>query len=160
MAARRPPLAEARSELERYAQRGVFRSFSEARTPSGSAEFRFIWLWNLPFYLRFDPAQRAITFPKLLPNVKSGSHLDASLKAFFKDCSSTDRPEHRRVDPKRASIRYSNRRGTVTLTLTAERGQSAYAVKRAINLVNELFVGFLNLRYPEYLVANFHLPEE
>jgi len=39
-------------------------------------------------------------------------------------------------------------------------GDYEYAVKRAINLVNELFVGFLNLRYPEYMIKAFRLPEE
>jgi hypothetical protein len=160
LAAHSKSLGVVRAELERYAQRGVFRSFSEKPGPKGSTEFRFNWLWNLPFCLQFDPARRAIVFRKLLPNVAAGSDLNAALKAFLEECASADRPEHRRIDPKRLAIEYSNRRGSVTLTFIVARGQYEYGVRRAINLVNELFVGFLNLRYPRYMVSSFDLPEE
>lgn len=149
-----------RSELERYARRGVFRSFSDIGVSKQSAEFRFNWLWNLPFHLSFDEKRGAIAFKKLLPNIEPGSDLATGVKAFLKEYSSPDRPAHRRIDPERVAVRYSNRRGTVALTFVVARGQYGYGVERAINLVNELFVGFLNLRYPEYMAANFHLPEE
>jgi hypothetical protein len=82
------------------------------------------------------------------------------LKAFLKDCSSAGRPGHRRIDRDQVSVRFSNRRGTVSLSFLVTGGDYEYAVKRAINLVNELFVGFLNLRYPEYMIKAFRLPEE
>ncbi len=149
-----------RSELERYAERGVFGSFSETPASNGSADFRFNWLWKLPFHLSFDSGREAITFKKLLPDVAPGSGLDADIKAFLKDCSSLERPEHRRIDRKQLTVRYSNRRGSVSLTFQITGGDYEYAVKRAIALVNELFVGFLNMRYPEYMVKAFRLPEE
>jgi hypothetical protein len=160
VAKRSQPLGVVRGELERYAQRGVFRSFSETSGSKGSAEFRFNWLWNLPFRLSFDPGRRAILFKGLLPGVKAGSELDRGLKAFLAECSSADRPEHRRIDPKRVAVQYLNRRSTVSLEFVVARGQYEYGIKRAINLVNELFIGFLNLRHPEYLVVHFGLPEE
>lgn len=88
------------------------------------------------------------------------SDLNADIKAFLKGCSSDARPEHRRLDPKRVAVRYSNRRGSASVTLQVVAGDYEYAVKRAINLVNELFVGFLNVRYPEYMIRAFRLPEE
>jgi len=160
VAARKKPLAIVRDELARYAERGVFGSFSETRASDGTAEFKFNWLWKLPFRLTFDPKRQVIIFKKLLPDVEPGSDLDAALKAFLKECSSASRPEHRRVDPEQISVQYANRRGTISLTFRAVAGDYEYTVQRAINLVNELFVGFLNLCYPAYMAKVFHLPEE
>jgi hypothetical protein len=160
VAARRKPLSIVRAELERYAERGVFGSFSETGATNGSVDFRFNWLWKLPFHLTFDAKRQAITFKKLLPEVAPGSDLDAGVKAFLKGCSSADRPEHRRVDRDRLTVGYRNRRGTVSLTFRVPGVDYEYAVRRAIYLVNELFVGFLNLRYPEYMIKAFRLPEE
>jgi hypothetical protein len=159
VASRKKPLSIVRAELERYAERGVFGSFSETDASNGSVDFRFNWLWKLPFHLTFDPARHAITFRKLLPDVEPGSDLDAGVKAFLKDCWSADRPEHRRIDRDRLTVSYTNRRGTASLTFRV-LGDYEYAVRRAMNLVNELFVGFLNLRYPEYMIKAFRLPEE
>jgi len=160
VAGRKKPLVVVRTELERYAERGVFGSFSETVAKSGSVEFRFNWLWKLPFHLTFDSKPQTLTFKKLLPDVEPGSDLDAGLKAFLKDCSSAERPEHRRIDRERVSVRFSNRRGAVSLTFRVTGFDYEYAVNRAINLVNELFVGFLNLRYPEYMIKAFRLPDE
>jgi len=160
VAARKKPLSIVRSALARYAERGVFGSFSEAAGANGNAEFRFNWLWKLPFHLTFDSERGSITFKKLLPDVEPGSPLDADIKSFLKECSSDDRPEHRRLDREQVLVRYSNRRGSVSLTFLITGGDYEYAIRRAINLVNELFVGFLNLRYPDYMVKAFRLPEE
>ncbi len=147
-------------QLETYAQRGVFRSFSQVGARGQQAEFRFHWLWNLPFHLTFDGERRAFSFRRLLVNVAPGSELDLGIKSFIKDCCSPERPAHRRLDPKRLAVRYANRRGTVTVTFVVVGNDYEYGVKKAINLVSELFIGLLNARYPEYLTENFGLPED
>ena len=91
------------SVLESYARRGVFRSFHRAGT-----EFRFHWLWNLPFRLTLDARTATIAFPALITDVIRGSELDHSLKDFIRGCCQPDRPRHRRIDPARVSILYSN----------------------------------------------------
>ena len=143
-------------ELRQYARRGVFRSFSR----TAAAEYRFRWLWNLPFRVGFDTARGALWFRRLLPAIEAGSALEAELKAFVRNCCSPARPEHRRVDPKRVSIRYTNRRGQVSLVFVMLGGHYSYGARKAIHLVNEIFLEFLHARYPEYLAANFGLPEE
>ena len=77
------PLAVISRQLESYAERGVFRSFNRSRsaatraaTQAGAedrAEFRFSWLWNLPFHMTYDRKKKAISFPQLFPNVSAGS---------------------------------------------------------------------------------------
>ena len=146
--------------LEHYAERGIFRSFSHKPAAGGRTEFHFHWLWNLPFQLTIDAKHRALQFKKLLPNVPAGSDLETEVKAFLQDCSSPDRPEHRRADPKRLAVRSANRHGSIHLTFVVPANDYAYAVKKAIHLVNELFVAFLSVRYPEYMAQNFHLSNE
>ena len=48
----------------------------------------------------------------------------------------------------------------VTITLAVTKGHGAYATKKAISLVNEIFHGFLRGPYYEYMVENFNEPEE
>ncbi len=137
--------------LQTYADRGVFRSFSE--TDSG---FRFNWLWDVPFHLTFDSKRHALVFKKLLPKIPAGSEMDLGIKTFIASCSSADRPEHRRVDTKRLRVRYL--RGSLTFVVLD--GKYEYAVKQAINLVNEILLGFVSGKYPEYMVEHFRLPED
>jgi len=146
--------------LASYAERGVFRSFSQVAGEKGKPEFRFYWLWNLPFHVIFDPERRSLSFRKLLPGITRGSRLETELRAFIEGLSSSDRPEHRRIDPTRLAVRYSNQRGTVALTFRMLGSDCEYGVRRAVNAVNEIFLEFLNARFPEYMVGMFKLPEE
>jgi len=142
-------------ELERYAERGVFRAFSRT-----GDEFQFRWLWDLRFHLTFDRKRGSLTFKKLLPNIPAGSDLETGLKDFLESFGSPERPAHRRIDAARLSVGFANRRGTVTLTFRIVGDNHEYAVKKALGIVNEVFLGFLNLRYPEYMAENFRLPQE
>jgi hypothetical protein len=142
-------------QLESYAQRGVFRSYSR-----NANTFRFYWLWNLPFHLTYDIKQKAVEFIKLFPNMVPGSDLERELKAFIKLAASLDRPAHRRLDPRRLSVRYTSRRNAGGLKFVIAGNHYEYAVKQVLNLVSEIFVGFLNVRFPEYMNKNFRMPEE
>jgi len=135
--------------LESYARRGVFRSFSATGT-----SFRFHWLWNLPFHLTFCAESRALVFPRLLTGVERGSELESSLKEFIRGCCSPLRPLHRRIDAARLSILYSNRRGAVTISVRSLDRDYSYATTQAIHLVNEIFLSFLSVRYPEFLCVS------
>lgn len=146
--------------LKTYARRGIFRSFSQTRIAGTQAEFLFYWLWNLPFHLCFDSKRKALAFKKLLPGIPPESELNAKLKAFIRDRCSNDQPEHRRVDPERVAIRYSNLRGNVSITFLVARNDYEYGIKKALNLIHEIFVGFLNVHFPEYVAEHFRGQEE
>lgn len=160
MARRIEPLAIVCEQLKTYAERGVFRSFSRTRATGSQAEFRFNWLWNLPFQLSFDSRRKALAFKKLLPGVSARSELDIRLKEFIQSRCSEDQVEHRRVDAKRVAIRYSNVRGNVSLAFLISGDNYEYGVRKALNLVNEIFVGFLNVYFPEYVAEHFRGTEE
>jgi len=152
--------SQVKKVLASYAERGVFRSFSQVAGEKGKAEFHFYWLWNVPLHLTFDPTRATLSFRKLLPGVVRGSQLETELKAFIESFSDASRPDHRRIDPARLGLRYTNQRGTVALTFRILRDDFEYGVWTAVNVVNEIFLGFLNVRFPEYAAAKFKLPEE
>lgn len=146
--------------LQSYADRGVFRGFARRPAHGGRHEYRFLWLTEGPTVLRFDPRSGTLTLPDLLPNVAYPSAMDRALRAFLAERSSAALPDHRRIDPKRASVRCVNRAGKVTIVLAVAKGHGAYAITKAISLVNEIFHGFLRGPYREYMVENFNEPEE
>jgi hypothetical protein len=148
------------AQLNTYAERGVFRSFSRTAFERGIAEFRFFWLLNLPFQMSFDTKRNVIIFNKILTNIEPGSALETELKAFLAECASADRPEHRRVDPRLIGATYANRAKAVTLTLKSLDFDWEHATRKAIQLINEIFLTFLNARHPEYMIATFNLPDE
>jgi hypothetical protein len=139
--------------LESYAARGVFRSYSSER-----GRFRFHWLWNLPFEATLDAG--TLTFRRVLTGVAPGSPIDSGLRGFVEECCSSERPEHRRVDPRQVRVRYANRKGTVSLSFRMLAGDPDDAVRRAVNLVNEVFVGYLSAEHPDYLAAQFRVGDE
>ena len=69
-------------------------------------------------------------------------------------------PEHRRIDGRRFAVVYSKRSGDVSITFRILAGDYRLGVKKAVNLINEIFLGFLSLRHPDYMVENFRTPEE
>jgi hypothetical protein len=160
------PLAVISRQLESYAERGVFRSYSRisAATPhattAGCAEFRFSWLWNLSFLVTYDWKRKTISFPQLFPKIGAGSELEAELKAFIRKLSSRDRPEHRRLDARRITVRYSNRGGSGSLLFLVAGNHYEYAVSKALNTIHEIFVGFLNVRHADYMRESLRVEEE
>jgi len=150
---RKTPVAIVRRILESYARRGVFRSFSQTSS-GGKAHFRFRWLWNLPFRATFQG--KALRFENLLPAIPPGSELHAGLQAFIEGCQSDQRPEHRRIDPRRLAVQFSNRR----LCFRVVGTDYEYGVRKAIHLVNEIFLSYLSAEHPQFLVRHFAVPEE
>jgi len=146
--------------LRSYAERGVFRSFSQTADAGGIAAFRFFWLYNLPFHVVFDQKRGALSFRKLLPGVPAGSRIETELKAFIQSMALPDRVEHRRLDPARLSVAYVNKRGAVALTFVVSGDDYEYGVRKAVNVVNEVFLSFLNVRFPEYMIEKFKLSED
>jgi hypothetical protein len=144
-----------RDALQTYADRGVFRGFSEVKT----GHFTFVWLLHHPMELIVDTAKGALRFKQLLPNVPANSALYAELKSFIRGRHDRELPEHRRIDRKRAEASCANRGGFVSVSLKVKNNQYAYGVNRIVNLAHELFL-HLRERRPDYLVENFDVPQE
>ena len=149
------PLTVVRDSLQVYADRGVFRGFSEIK----NGHFQFVWVINHRMELSVDTAKHELRFKRLLPNVPAKSALYAELKSFIERRHDKELPEHRRVDRKRAEVSCANRGGFVSVSLKVKNYQYAYGVNRIVNLAHELFL-HLRERRPEYLMENFDVPQE
>ena len=148
-----------RQRLQQYADRGVFRGFSELRPLGGRYRFRFSWLGTAPFALDYLPESGIFTFRALLPHVPARSALFEELQTFVVGRGSPRLPAHRRVDRRRARVRCLPVRGTVSVELVATRNHHEYGVNRVVNLVHEIFL-YLHEYQPEYMWAYFDSPEE
>ena len=144
--------------LESYAKRGVFRGFSEAARNKTTVEYRLRWHHDQVFELIFDTTKNTLRFPRLLPNVASGSEIQKELQRFVESRHSDEVVEHRRIDRSKAQARVQNRKGNVTLSVTIKDGDDEYATRKLIHLAHEIFLVFLmDGRYYDYLVENFDL---
>jgi hypothetical protein len=142
--------------LQSYADRGVFRGF-RATPSAGRIEYAFVWLTRKPMAAVFDSRTRALKFPALFPGIDKTSASD--LKTLAAARSERDQPAHKRIDARRARVTTSLRKGAMSLTVQIRGKNHDYAVKSALNLINEMFVS-LHEHHPEYLVDQFGLATE
>ena len=83
----------------------------------------------------------------------------SGLDAIIRDCTSQRQPAHKRLDARRVRVAGTIRRGNWWLVVTVRGRNHGYAVQRALNLVNDLFL-FLHESHPEYLIERFGLSPE
>ena len=152
-------LVVVRERLRAYADRGVFRGFSEQSRVAGRHLFRFSWLGTRPLFLHYTPTTGAFVFRNLLPNITSRSPLSRDLRAFVSGRASPRLPAHRRVDRRRARIRCVASRGSASIELVATRNHHEYGVHRVVNIAHEIFL-YLQRYQPEYMWENFDAPQE
>jgi len=144
-----------REALQAYADRGVFRGFSETK----NGQFQFVWVVNHQMELSVDTAKHELRFKRLLPGVPAQSELYRELKNFIRQRYDKELPEHRRIDRRRVEVSCANRGGFVSISLRVKNNQYAYGVNRIVNLVHELFLHLREAHF-EYLVENFDVPQE
>jgi hypothetical protein len=107
----------------------------------------------------FDARRGVLSFPSLFPGVARPSPKASGLDAIVRDSSSSRQPAHKRLDGRRVRVTGTVRRGDWWLVITVRGRNHAYAVQRALNLVNDLFL-FLHESHPEYLIEHFGLSPE
>lgn len=147
--------------LEGYAAKAVFRGFSAHPGARGQASYRMIWHHDRPFEMLLDVGKKALQFPEVLPGVPARSQMYRDLRAFLKERQSEEMPEHRRVNPAKARLAWSNKRGIVSVTVTARDGDLDYATRKIIQIVHEIFLIFLvDGPYFEYMVQHLGLDED
>jgi hypothetical protein len=147
------------SALQAYADRGVFRAFRATPLGRGRTEFQFHWLLHRPMRAVFDARRGVLTLPSLFPGVEVSSPMVAGLNAIVRSRTERGRPTHKRIDGRRARVSSAIRRGDWSLVVSIRGGNHEYAVQRALNLVNDLFL-FLHEAWPEYLIETFGLSPE
>ena len=148
-----------REGLQAYADRGVFRGFSEAKAGRGEHTFTFEWLSRRPLSFTVDTEKGVLKFKNILPGVPLKSALYSELKQFVNERHDGALPEHRRIDRRRAEVTCSNRGGAVSIALRVKKNQYAYGVNKIVNLAHEIFV-HLKDHYADYLWESFDAPQE
>ncbi|MGI9287697.1 MAG: hypothetical protein ACR2P1_20095 [Pseudomonadales bacterium] len=144
--------------LEEYAARGVFQGFSRGAVSGNKAAFRIVWHYNQTFDLSYDHGKSALRIHTVLPELPAASPMYRDFKRFLKSRRDVALPEHRRIDPTRATVKPYNRGGNVALTLTMLDRNSEYGTRKFIHLVHEIYLEFLSDgRYFDWLVATFEL---
>jgi hypothetical protein len=145
--------------LQAYADRGLFRGFRAVPGGRGRVEYEFGWLLGRPMRATFDPARGVLVFPILFPAVEPGSPMARALDALVRSRSERGQPAHKRVDARRARLSSAVRKGHWGLGVEIRGANHGYAVPRALNLINELFL-LLHESHPEYLIERFGLSPE
>ena len=148
-----------RKRVQTLHERGVFQAPVEEAGRAGKRVFRFRWLLGTEFVLECDPAKRRLKIRDLLPFVEKRSFLDDDLRRFVAGRTDKSLPAHRRVDPKRAELAYTNHRQSVSLIMNVHDGQYAYAVTALLKVANQLFA-HLRLHHIGFLHRHFGLREE
>jgi hypothetical protein len=143
--------------LQGYADRGVFRGFRASPAARGRTTYEFKWLSRKPVTAVFDARRRKLLFPILLPSIEGAAADD--VETLIASRSSRQVPEHKRLDARRARVITITRKGDLTLALEIRGNNHEYAVKRALNLINDVFL-VLHESHPEYLVTQFGISAE
>lgn len=153
-----------RGVLQEYADRGVFRSFREVGVSNnGRVEFEILCFpfTERPFKLIYQDKQRALVFKGLLADMPARSEMYRGFKTFMRQRSAEELVDHRRIDPERAQLKWSNRLGTVNVSLHIQGDEHEYATRKAINLLADLFLDLLaESPYYEYMAEHFDMPED
>lgn len=142
--------------LRQYADRGVIRQLHQSRPRRNKHLFTFRWLAENEFAIELDPSRELVQMKNLFPDVPPRSYLDMQIREFLKAKQEKSLPAHRRVDRGRAELQCTNRKGDVSLVVRVKRNQYTYAVKRLLNLVNELW----NSMDQQYMWDHFDIPQE
>ena len=144
--------------LAGYAERRVFHGFSRGPTSGGKASFQIAWHRGRVFELVFDARAGTLRLPDLLTDIPAESSMYEDLKAFIRSRQSDELPDHRRLDARKTQIRTYNRSGNILLVMKVKDGDSEYAVRKLVHLINEIYLTFLaDGKYFDYLVETFNL---
>ncbi len=68
-------------------------------------------------------------------------------------------PDHKRIDARRARLACAVSKGDFSLSVEIRGRNQQYAVSKALNLINEMFVA-LHEANPDYLVEHFGISQE
>jgi hypothetical protein len=143
--------------LQAYADRGVFRGFRATAIGRKRIEYGFLWLTKKPMTAVFDPAAKRLAFPSVLPQIDPQAA--ARMKAVVDLRKARNQPDHKRVDARRGRISSAVRKGDFSLAIEIRGSNHEYAVSKALNVINELFVT-LQEHHPDYLIERFGFSTE
>ena len=155
------PVEAVTEQLRTYATRGVFREFSVRAVPGNGAEYRFVWLTTRAIHASYHARSSELRLTDLLPGIPARSKMDRESACVPNRATEPELPAHRRISRTLVpTMRCVNRRGKISVHLTLSRKHSADATRLCVQLISEIFQGFLMGPYHEYMVAQFEVRED
>lgn len=152
-----------RNVLQEYADRGIFRAFREVKRRRGQAEYEILCFPFTvePFKLVYVDKPASLTFKRLLAEMPARSEMYRRFKSFMRERSSAELVPHRRIDADRAELKWSNRLGSINVSLRVKGSEHEYVARKAINLLTDIFLDLLaESPYYEYMSEHFDMPED
>jgi hypothetical protein len=141
--------------LSRYAERGVFRSFTALPQAGSRATFCMQWHKERNFDIVVDGKLKSIRVSVVLPNVAPRSSMDRAYREFLAGFQNGELPVHRSIDRRKAILKCVNRLGSLSVALDVRDGDYAYATEKLLAVIHETYLLFLQLGgYADYMVAN------
>jgi hypothetical protein len=141
--------------LTRYAERGVFRSFTAFPASASRAAFCMRWHKDRNFDLIVDATRKTIHVPVVLPNVAARSAMQREYRKFLDGFHNGEMPVHRSIDQRKCLLKCMNRRGSVAITVEVRDGDYGYATEKLLAVVQETYLLFLQLGgYADYMVQH------
>jgi hypothetical protein len=137
----------------------VFRGFRATPGSGGRVEYQFTWLFRRPMRAVFDSRRSVLTFGALFPGAGASKEISDNLRSLVRARANKDQPAHKRIDARRARVSSAMRNGDLSLAIQIRGANHDYAVRRLLNLINELFLS-LHDEYPDYLIERFGLSTE
>lgn len=151
------PAAVVREGLQAFADRRIFRNFTEERGNAGTIRFRFLYLTDRPMTVEFAECDHTLVIRDMLPRVPAGLYAD--LQAFLEKLSDPDRPPYRRIDRHSADVRLVRKRGNVSLVFQVRGNRYKYGVEKLVNLASWIRT-YLQARHQMYLWQVLGEPED
>ena len=140
--------------LRAYAERGMVRELEEA---GETASFALPGAGQAK--LVCDPAKRTLSLRGLLPAMPPASAVAEELGALLAACADSATPEHRRIAPEQARVAMRRAGGGVSLVMTLQGADWEWAVRRMMNLANEVRV-MVHAGHPYWAQAHWGASEE
>jgi hypothetical protein len=132
------PLADVRTILGGYADRGVFRGIDDGAAVGEAVQFTFTWHGGKP--IRCVLAPPTLTLRDFLPAMPARSDIYQDLRDVVKQFADPALPEHRGVAPDRAVVRTTNRNQRLSLAIESRDGDYAYATRKLIFVAHEVWL--------------------
>lgn len=144
--------------IEDYVGRGVFRAAAQPSSRKGREQYRIVWFRDQRMDLHVDTRRARASLSGVLPSIHPRSKLDRALRAWLRSREAPELPAHRRLDPDQFQAGLRNTAGNIQLTIVSLAHEPTQAVRKLLNLVNELYLDFLAApaRY-DWIVEAFDL---
>lgn len=149
--------------LTDYASKGFFNTFSTAKLSNSQATYHVRWHFQNIYELILNTKTNKLSIPVILPNVPARSAMDKDFRAFIKELSDTDLPEHRRIPSEQLKVVNKNKGLSLIMTLPKPLTATTLeqSIEKFISSIHQVFKFFLkNGNYDDYVAQTYGIDSD